>query len=762
MKGNQQKKEAVLDGNGDNDNVPLAFSAVELALSDDDSMTKAKTKEKQKTGRTREAAETQPTQPLRRGQSVTKGTKGNTRRTTSSCTTATPTTTRASSTSSSASHKKPASRQSSFDARKWENRVSTQEDLQVKGDSASAIPRSTSTGSSTSTSRQSRRTTKDPVSPTAAASAASPTTIAVAAASPMPVMQPGNAAGDDIQPGAFRVRPAVGAMSAREYDANDDYNDALMNRSSHHNGSGSGNNNTPRPSQSRGMADRSEKDVTQRDAEDILIEATLVVAGDEAEGAAPSIIPEAPDLVTALPMTKQQVFDDEEGSLAPLPQSQSSTRVIGLLIVLLLTFLLVAGIVLGVQMSSKSKGTEDESVPLTKEVLPEYTQLALGDPSTPQSKAFDWYEKDLQDESDFKSYFPLQRFVLATFYYAMQGSQWRDQEYWLEDGTDPCDWHTTFYGVICTKGERRRRSLRQLERSAPRRHYQRLSLFQNNLVGTLPPELGLLSKLDVINLHNNTISGLVPSELGLLKDVTLLQLFENSLTSSLPTELGNLSQIRQLNFARNQLIGSLPMELSRLTTMEVFSVSNNQISGSVPTEYGQLESLEGLYLYGNPHLGGSLPSELGQIHRLEALQLNDVPGLTGTLPTELGLLRMVEEIQLQDTGVSGTMPSTLGQLTQLTRLALHDTKLTGSVPVEVCALVDSGVLQSLSVDCQTVKCSCNCDCTVSSAFGSKAVTETGAPQELITNPPIRVNSAATREPHQISAIVGGGPDRDDP
>ena len=86
-------------------------------------------------------------------------------------------------------------------------------------------------------------------------------------------------------------------------------------------------------------------------------------------------------------------------------------------------------------------------------------------------------QEQQQTSQDMESFFPLQRFVLATLYYSLQGHSWEDNESWLEPGSDPCKWHSSSPGSRCIRG---RRMLRSLQETA-RMYYWRLSLFQNNV-----------------------------------------------------------------------------------------------------------------------------------------------------------------------------------------------------------------------------------------------------------------------------------------
>lgn len=62
---------------------------------------------------------------------------------------------------------------------------------------------------------------------------------------------------------------------------------------------------------------------------------------------------------------------------------------------------------------------------------------------------------------------------------------------------------------------------------------QYLRLSGNQLKGSLPIELGLLTELKYLGLYHNQLKGSIPSELG---GLTKLRIF-NQLTSSIPSSL---------------------------------------------------------------------------------------------------------------------------------------------------------------------------------------------------------------------------------
>jgi len=77
----------------------------------------------------------------------------------------------------------------------------------------------------------------------------------------------------------------------------------------------------------------------------------------------------------------------------------------------------------------------------------------------------------------------------------------------------------------------------------------------NYLSGSIPPELGSLSNLAVLNLWKNQLTGSIPLELGNLSNLTSMWLTSNKLTGSFLLELGNLSFLTMLGINDNLLIG---------------------------------------------------------------------------------------------------------------------------------------------------------------------------------------------------------------
>ncbi len=118
--------------------------------------------------------------------------------------------------------------------------------------------------------------------------------------------------------------------------------------------------------------------------------------------------------------------------------------------------------------------------------------------------------------------------------------------------------------------------------------------------------------------------------------VTQLSLYSNQLSGTIPTELGNLNILKYLYLDRNKLTGSIPVELCSLTNLGDLSLGSNYLAGSIPAELENLGNLIDLGLAGN-RFTGFIPAELGNLVNLASLNVG-LNRLTGSVPPELGNL----------------------------------------------------------------------------------------------------------------------------
>jgi hypothetical protein len=269
-------------------------------------------------------------------------------------------------------------------------------------------------------------------------------------------------------------------------------------------------------------------------------------------------------------------------------------------------------------------------------------EQATLDPLSPQGRALQWLESDVLT-SKMLGWRMLQRFSLAVIYFALNGEHWFNHSAWISS-QDECAWfRATEYlldGDPCDSSGQ----------------FVFLGLPDNNVSGSIPPELSLLTKLEVINLRDNIVSGSIPDGIESLTNVHSFILGGNRLNGTIPSELRLMFKLTRIIFEKNNLSGTLPSKIGILHELRLLEVKKNMLNGSLPTEFGLLGKLEALSAQSNS-LSGSIPTEIGGMVSLKTFAVTDNM-LTGTIPTEFGVLPKIEQISLQgNDGIRGVIPS---------------------------------------------------------------------------------------------------------
>jgi hypothetical protein len=150
----------------------------------------------------------------------------------------------------------------------------------------------------------------------------------------------------------------------------------------------------------------------------------------------------------------------------------------------------------------------------------------------------------------------VQYWVLVTLYFSLGGPNWLKDQNWLSSSSsgllvcqDEISNH--WYGLSCFDNI----------------YVQSIDLMFNNLVGSIPTQIALLSSLRVLNLNGGDLSGTIPTEIGIMKNLTKLLLESTKLTGTIPSEVGSCSRLTEMNLMGVELSGSIPTEIGHLSLL---------------------------------------------------------------------------------------------------------------------------------------------------------------------------------------------------
>ena len=163
-----------------------------------------------------------------------------------------------------------------------------------------------------------------------------------------------------------------------------------------------------------------------------------------------------------------------------------------------------------------------------------------------------------------------------------------------------------------------------------------------SLYGTLPSEIGYLTKLQVLQMSNNTLYSGVPFSITTCTDLRVLDLNNNRLTGTTYNAIHSMTSLVYLNLSSNALTGGLPPSIGQMTSLIILSLGNNRLVvnnrlwTSIPSEITLLTKLRHLSLNGNK-LDGSIPSNIGSLEGLTSLDLSN-NRMTNTIPSQMTML----------------------------------------------------------------------------------------------------------------------------
>ncbi|XP_061369542.1 receptor-like protein 46 [Gastrolobium bilobum] len=123
--------------------------------------------------------------------------------------------------------------------------------------------------------------------------------------------------------------------------------------------------------------------------------------------------------------------------------------------------------------------------------------------------------------------------------------------------------------------------------------------------GTEVEYIRILKFVVIMDLSENNLVGSIPNEITLLTGLHGMNLSNNHLKGEIPKMIGDMKSLESLDVSHNQLSGTIPNNMPALTFLSHLNLSHNNFSGPIPkgnqfSTYDSSIYADNLYLCGSP------------------------------------------------------------------------------------------------------------------------------------------------------------------
>jgi len=172
--------------------------------------------------------------------------------------------------------------------------------------------------------------------------------------------------------------------------------------------------------------------------------------------------------------------------------------------------------------------------------------------------------------------------------------------------------------------------------------------------------------LSAISSTAPNLSGTIPFEIGNLTKLKHLQILRSNMYGSIPTSVNNLVSLERLELqciqgSTHRFSGVLPL-MNNLNKLQKFILIDTDIRGNIPGYFGILDSLKTIIFVSNPLFGGELNDSLCLSNTLNEIIIIDCPMFYGKIPDCFGGNYI--GIRITGTNLTDTIPSTISNISR--------------------------------------------------------------------------------------------------
>ena len=205
----------------------------------------------------------------------------------------------------------------------------------------------------------------------------------------------------------------------------------------------------------------------------------------------------------------------------------------------------------------------------------------------------------------------------------------------------------------------------------------------NKLRGPIPHAVGSWSRLSAFNVVGNDLSGSIPHAVSSWAPVSYFGVDDNSLCGPLPQAVGGLwPALDILRVSNNCLCGPIPHAVVSWGRLHMFLVGSNQFRGPIPV--GSMRHLA-YYSVRSNQVSGSIPHDVGSWARATRFHVF-CNQLRGPIPHAVGSMQQLKEFMADTNSLEGPIPHVFGFTLRLEHFNVHENGLEGPIPHAVGAL----------------------------------------------------------------------------
>ena len=185
-----------------------------------------------------------------------------------------------------------------------------------------------------------------------------------------------------------------------------------------------------------------------------------------------------------------------------------------------------------------------------------------------------------------------QRYIMALFYYAMDGDRWVQKQGWLSEKSE-CEWFGIDGFSFGCGVEGLGGCIKRSDIVGDYNKVCRLSMGRlNNLFGEFPKELGQLQEMRYVEIQDDWLIGTIPTELGRgWRKLHTFLIGGNVMHGGFPSSFANNEFLGTVFIDRNNFNGTWPTVFDTLKNLEWLDAEGNGFTGSLSSGIGELRSL---------------------------------------------------------------------------------------------------------------------------------------------------------------------------